>query len=171
MHAVPSPSTFRLTHPRWEGSHPRWAPLAVLRRFTECPSSKFPSHQQEFMPWVLGCPACTIWPGAKHLIKGLLPGVSQAGTTIQWLTLAFPIKPGEGHPRLRIITPLDSCSVCQAPPARHKPHLLALGLSSSILLGAPHLCCPCLDHFPRTYCSHGNRLGDRKALSPAGLTG
>ena len=95
-------------------SGPRWQCYGDLQ---SAPSSKFPSHQQEFMPWVLGCPACTIWPGAKHLIMGLIPGVSQDGTTIQWPALVFPIEPGEGHPGLRIITPPGSCSVCQALPA------------------------------------------------------
>lgn len=122
-------------HSPMAGGQPPWVgpPWRCYGDLQSAPSSKFPSRWQEFMPWVLGCPACTIWPGAKHLITGLLPGVSQAGTTIQCLALVFPIDPGEGRPTENSNTSGLLCCIPSAPPAQHKPSLLALGLSSSIL--------------------------------------
>lgn len=123
---------------------------------------KLPSHQQEFMPWVQGCLACTIWPRAKHLITR---PPSQGFSGWHHHALAFTIEPGECHPGLRITTPLGSCSVCWAPPGSAQ----ALSPGPEPLLpppcpGAPHLCSLHLDHFPHSCCCyHCNSLVDSKA--------
>lgn len=65
-HGLPSPSAFLPTRLR---QPPQVGLLAELWIFTGCPSApEFLSHWQESVPWVQGRPACTIWPGAKHLI-------------------------------------------------------------------------------------------------------
>lgn len=137
-HALPSPSAFLLTHPQQEGSHPGLGPpgsAMEIYRVPPPPSSPIVGKNSCHGSCTHGMYhlACTIWPGAKHLITGLLPGVSQAGTTIQCLALVFPIDPGEGHPTENNNTSGLLCCMPSAPLAQHKPSLLALGLSSSIL--------------------------------------
>lgn len=160
-HALPSFSAFLLTHPRQDGSHPTWASWQCCGARVPSPP-KLPSHQQEFMPWVQGCLACTIWPRAKHLITRP-PSWGFSGWHHH--ALAFTIEPGECHPGLRITTPLGSCSVCRSPPGSAQ----ALSPGPEPLLpppcpGAPHLCSLHLDHFPHSCCCyHCNSLVDSKA--------
>lgn len=98
--------------------------LAELPRFIGHPfAPKFLSHWQKFMPWVQGCPA--VPPGLRPntSLPGLLPRVSQAGTTIQDLALSFTLKP-RAMPWTKNKMP-GSCFMCQAPPS--SSHALSPG--------------------------------------------
>lgn len=61
---------------------PRWAPLAVLQRFTECPLLQAPQSSARIHAWVLGC--------LKLVPSGLGPNTSSRASSLGFLRLAPP---------------------------------------------------------------------------------
>lgn len=163
------PHSSSLTHSR-RAATPGWAPLAVLWRFTECPLLQVPPSLARIHAMGPVPMACTIW----LVPSGLGPNTSSRASFLGFLRLAppssawrwsFPSIQGRAT-LLRIITPRGSCAACQAHRSLSTSLLSWLWASPAPSCpGAPHLCCPCLDHFPHTCCYHGSSLGDRKALS------
>lgn len=164
--AQPGPSAFLLTHPWQEGSHPGLGPPGGAMEIYRVPPP--PSSP------VVGKNSCHGSWDAQLVPSGLGPNTSSRASFLGFLRLAppssawrwsFPLIQGRAA-LLRIVTPRGSCAAYQAHRRLSTSLLSWLWASPAPSCpGAPHLCCPCLDHFPHTCCYHGSSLGDRKALS------